>query len=407
MTRRGDGPGGPAPVEAVGPGEGLPDRVDVVVIGGGIAGASALWHLARLGVDAALLERGQVGGGATGAAVGVLSPPLRQPYHETAHDRGADAARRVWDFAARSVRGLGEALSRLDCSAEAEVDLSGGWMLAESHTAHEVEDAYLALERAGFDVSWHAAAELEEALGGRGFTGGFRMSPGGALRPGAAARCLATGAREAGARMVEGVEVEDVVRREDGSFCCYCADGEVRSEMVVYATHVDSGRFSGLLAEEIVPIRGQGLTLELARPFPAGGSFSTHWKLNVWRRSTRDERTIHLGGWRHDAWDRAYSKTRPEIDRHLQADLLAWFEQAFPRLGKPRVTERWSGVFGWTADYLPMVGPLPGSPGELVIGGFSGGGLPFAFESGRVVAHIVAGHDPVPGAELLAPRRFR
>jgi len=42
----------------------------------------------------------------------------------------------------------------------------------------------------------------------------------------------------------------------------------------------------------------------------------------------------------------------------------------------------------------------------MVVGGFSGGGLPFAFESGRVIAHAVAGLDEVPGARLFDPRRF-
>ena len=58
------------------------------------------------------------------------------------------------------------------------------------------------------------------------------------------------------------------------------------------------------------------------------------------------------------------------------------------------------------SDYLPLVGPLPGAPDELVISGFSGGGLPFAFECGRVLAHAVAGREPVPGGALFNPRRF-
>ena len=85
---------------------------------------------------------------------------------------------------------------------------------------------------------------------------------------------------------------------------------------------------------------------------------------------------------------------------------MSWFEQAFPDLGKPEVTGRWSGIFGWTADYLPLVGTLPGKANEMVIAGFSGGGLPLAFESGRLVAHAVAGEEPVPGASLFNPRRF-
>ena len=45
-------------------------KADVVVVGGGIAGTSATYHLASRGADVVLMERGSVGGGATAAAVG-------------------------------------------------------------------------------------------------------------------------------------------------------------------------------------------------------------------------------------------------------------------------------------------------------------------------------------------------
>src|SRR5438477_3760995 len=47
---------------------------DVVIVGGGIIGLSVAWHLRREGVAVRLLERGQVGGQATGAAAGMLAP---------------------------------------------------------------------------------------------------------------------------------------------------------------------------------------------------------------------------------------------------------------------------------------------------------------------------------------------
>ena len=381
----------------------LPGRVDVVVIGGGIAGASALHHLAACGIDALLLERGRIGGGATAAAVGVLSPPLRQPYHETAHDRGAETARVIWSFAERSVRGLGEALEALGAAGEAGLDLSGGHLLAEPHTDHEVRDSFEALEAAGFPVAWLEPDEVRERCGGRGFTGGYRLAGGGSLSPGPTARALVRGAVEAGARALELVTVEEVERHE-GDLLCVTGQGVVSCEIVVYATHTDSRRFSRLLGEEIVPIRGQALSAALPEGFGCGGSWATHWKLNVWRRGPDD--TLWLGGWRHDAWDRAYRKTRPRVDSRLQIDIRSWYETAFPSAAPLEILDEWSGIFGWTADYLPLVGTLPGTSREMVISGFSGGGLPFAFESGRLIAHAVAGRDPVEGAALLSPGRF-
>jgi glycine/D-amino acid oxidase-like deaminating enzyme len=382
--------------------EGLPARADVVIVGGGIAGASVLHHLAAAGVDTLLLERDRVGGGATAAAVGVLSPPLRQPYHETAARRGAETAASIWRLALRSMSALAETLTEGGAAAEAELDMAGGHVLAEPFTVHEVERSFEALEAAGFPATWLDAAEVRRLTDGRGFVGGFRLAGSGALNPAATARLLARGAVAAGARVAEGAGVSEVVRR-DGGLVCRVGEAEVRCDMVVYAVHTEARRFSSLLGDEVVPIRGQAMSAEIVRGKVPPGAWSTHWKLNVWRRSPAGR--LHLGGWRHEAWDRSYWKTRPAVDPSVQEGLLAWFRQAFPDV-ELRVTSQWSGIFGWTADYLPMVGPLPGTSDELVISGFSGGGLPFAFECGRMLADIVRGRDPGPEAVLLAPRRF-
>jgi len=380
----------------------LPGRADVVVIGAGIAGASVAHHLAKAGVDVLLIERGRVGGGATAAAVGVLSPPLRQPFDQTVHFRGEDTARAIWDFALRSVRGLGETLVESGSAEDAGLDLSGGYVLAEAYSQHEVENSHRSLEKAGMPVEWLTRDEVHDLIGGRGFTGGYRIDGGGSINPGPTAIALARSAAQHGARVVEGVSVS-ASRREPTGIVLETDQGEMSAEIVVYATHVDSRRFSSFLGDEIVPIRGQAMiTTPGAKGF--SGSFSTHWKMNVWRWST-DSRLV-LGGWRHDAWDRSYWKTRPELDDSLQADVQKWFESSFPESAPLDVEHRWSGIFGWTADYLPLVGAVPGRTGEMVISGFSGGGLPFAYEAGRVIASAVTEGEPVPGGDLLNPRRF-
>ena len=387
------------PVETVSE---LPERADVVVVGGGIAGVSVLYHLAARGIDALLLESDRVGGGATSAAVGVLSPPMRQPFHLTVRHRGEGGARALWALAGRSVAALGDTLEAMDVAVEAELDREGGFRLAQPHTLEQVERSYRALEKAELRVEWLDAEAVRARVGGRGFVGGYRLEGGGALNPAATARLLARGAVSLGARVAESSPVLAVERR-DGGLVCRTEAGEVRCSMVVYATHTRSRRFSSLVGDEVVPVRGQALAAEVVSGTVPAGAYSTFWKLNVWRRSGPGR--VHLGGWRHEAWDRSYQKKRPVVDTKLQESLIDWFRAAFPSVDL-RVTRRWSGIFGWTADYLPLVGPLPGTPDELVVAGFSGADLPFAFECGRIVADIIGDRDPGPDAELFAPERF-
>lgn len=380
----------------------FPVEAEVVVIGGGIAGTCAAYHLAVAGVRTTLLERGTLGGGATATAVGVLSPPLRQPFDELVRFRGAEVATAVWDFALRSTEGLAGLLEKRGASERVSLDRSGGHVLADGDTLGDVARGYQALERAGLPVSWLSEAEARELVRGEKFLGGYRIEGAGGLDPEPTVHVVAEAAREAGAVVLEGVEVDDV-RRFEGRLACDTNQGQVRTEMVVYATHVDARRFSAFVGDEIVPIRGQALMVETGAPVFRGG-FSTHWKLNVWRSDAQGR--LHMGGWRQDAWDRSYWKAKPRLDEALQTSLHDWLRSSFPQLEGCQVSRRWSGIYGWTADYLPMVGPLPGRPGELVVSGFSGGGLSFGFEVGRAVAAMVTGGEAVRGFELFNPRRF-
>jgi glycine oxidase len=49
-------------------------RPDVLIVGGGIIGCALAYYLAKEGVRATVLERGEIGGEASGASAGMLAP---------------------------------------------------------------------------------------------------------------------------------------------------------------------------------------------------------------------------------------------------------------------------------------------------------------------------------------------
>src|SRR5438067_11540243 len=74
----------------------LPEKADVLVIGGGIAGVSLLWHLSARRIDAGLVERHHIAWGASGRNAGFLLAGGAASYAEGVRTHGRPRARENW-----------------------------------------------------------------------------------------------------------------------------------------------------------------------------------------------------------------------------------------------------------------------------------------------------------------------
>ena len=75
-------------------------------------------------------------------------------------------------------------------------------------------------------------------------------------------------------------------------------------------------------------------------------------------------------------------------------------------LGKqPQIEHRWAGIFGSTADRLPLVGRLPDDDRVWVSVGYSGHGNVMGLACGELVANAIFG-APAPELELFDPARL-
>lgn len=60
---------------------------------------------------------------------------------------------------------------------------------------------------------------------------------------------------------------------------------------------------------------------------------------------------------------------------------------------------------GYSSDYLPHVGHVPGKPGQLIIAGFSGHGMPQIFLAAKGIARMI--REGIPFEETGVPRLYR
>ena len=79
-----------------------PARAEIVIVGGGISGVSALHWLRQRDIDAVLVEQGGLHSGASGRNAGFLLCGVAENYARAIALYGSDVAREVWEFTARN-----------------------------------------------------------------------------------------------------------------------------------------------------------------------------------------------------------------------------------------------------------------------------------------------------------------
>jgi gamma-glutamylputrescine oxidase len=322
-----------------------------------------------------VLEARRAGSGASGRSGGFALRGLAAPY---------DLARlpdvmRFTEEALATVRALAGELFRPVGSLRAAV---------EESELDSLRSEFEALASDGFSIEWRDRAELPPALRRRALAATFHRADG-AVDQGAWVRRLAALAVEAGAALAEEtrvLELEGTTLETDR--------GTVEADAVVVAT---DGYGEGLVPEldaALTPARGQALATEPLDEVVVPCPVYARWGYDYVQQRV-DGRLV--AGGRRDT-DVAGETTRVEATTGPIQERIEEFLRELLGDG-PRVTHRWSGIMAFTADYLPLVGELPGREGVWVSAGYSGHGNVMGFACGEAVARALLGRPD----ERLAP----
>lgn len=358
---------------------------DVVVIGGGVTGASIAYHLARDGASVVLVDQAGLAEapGATWASAGGLRS---QGRHAPDQPLTLEAAAR-W-------RTLQDELD-----ADLEVRLGGHLHIAEQDSELAVLEQRIAADRAGGigieRVSGNALRDIAPTLTSRAIAGAFTAGDGQA-HPARTARAFARAAKRLGISVVLGKRAMPVV--EAGRVHGVDVEGErIFADTVVLATGAWS--VGGLAALGVsLPLRWRGLQMllsEVARPALAPTVTAVGRNLSLKQSPTGQ----YMIGGRWFARPTGDAPAVVPIDAHVARQ---WSSAVaiLPALAGLRLAQSWAGVEAQTPDSMPYLGPA-GPDGLYLALGFSNHGFQISPAVGAHVARdILAGPDP-----LLAPFR--
>ncbi len=365
---------------------------DIVVVGGGIIGCSIAWHLARAGIRVAVVERGRVGGQASGAAAGMLAPISE-----------ADGPGPFLDLGLASLAVFPEVAGQLreETGIDVEYVPSGLLRVALDEAEAVALAARVAWQReAGLSVEWldGAGARAVEPAVGEVTAAVYYPQEHHVFSP-RLVQAFAMAAARRGVRFLEGVEVTGFVTDGDrvlGVRVAGAPDGEtLAAGQVVIA----AGAWTGLCAAwlgvalPVTPVRGQIIALQQLPPAPGRIVFSDRGYAVA-----KVDGTVVVGA----------TEDRAGFDSRVTAAGVAYLAALGPRLAPTLEAacfrHAWAGLRPWSADDLPLIGPVPGWRGVAVAAGHYRNGILLSPVTGRLVADALTGAAPWPVA--FAPGRF-
>lgn len=418
----------------------IPEEVDVVVVGGGIAGVSTALFLAEKGLRICLCEKGQIGAEQSSRNWGWTRQMGRDPSEMPL----SIESMKIWrTFDARFGIDVGYRETGIIylCRSVREIKEAEGW--AETGKMFQLPQKIL------------DAGQIENALPGiaPGFKFALQTTSDGRAEPTMAAPAIAKGARMLGASILTECAVRGIETAGGRVSATVTENGPIKCSSIVVAGGAWSRLFLGNLDIEFpqlkilvsaarvdrvsgvsdMPVGGgdfafrkrldggftialrntniapivpdsfrllpeflptfvkswRELKLRIGRQFVNEFAMPRHWTLD---ETTPFEQVRILDPAPHEPFNRKAVKN---------------LQRVFPAFSSARITDDWAGLIDATPDGVPVIDQVEELPGLYVSSGFSGHGFGIGPGAGMLMAQIIAGETPVVDPAPFRLNRFR
>ncbi|MCZ8258959.1 MAG: FAD-binding oxidoreductase [Beijerinckiaceae bacterium] len=405
----------------------MPDKVDIVIIGGGIIGISTALFLAERGISVAVCEKGRVGHEQSGRNWGWV----RVMGREISEIPMALESQRIWEG--------------LDKRVGADLGFARSGILYVSDTPDMLRKHEEWLEQARpFQLGTRllSNSEIEQVLPGsaRRYAGAIFTPNDCRAEPQKAVPAIARRVRELGGHVLEGCAVRGLdmaagrvsgVITERGTIACQQAvlSGGAWSRLFLGNLGIDFPQLKILgsvlrtTPMEGPPTHAVGASDYAFRKRADGGysiahrgaslaqivpdSFRLFFDFFPALIRQRHELRVRLDGRFVTEWQMPrrwgmdetspFEQVRildPKPDEAILAEVQRNLIAAFPAFRDMKVAASWGGLIDAMPDAVPAIGEVPKMPGFFIATGFSGHGFGIGPGAGRMIADLVSGGRP-------------
>jgi glycine oxidase len=370
----------------------LPQRADVVIVGGGVIGLAVARALAQRGLhNLLLIERAGLGAESSSAAAGMLAPQAEADRPDDLFNLTCQSRDMYPAFAAAL---------REETGIDVEFETTGTLYLAfNEHDATELEGRYKWQSKAGLPISILSADEARQhepsisdevqlALK-------FPMDTQVENRRVLAA--LATSNEQLGVKLATETTVTSLKFDYDKVCGLETSRGFVATDQIVIA----GGAWSSMLPDKalpdlgIEPVRGQMLC------FAANPQIFSHviYSPRGYLVPRRDGRLLAGSTTEHAGYDKRVTAAGMKSITSAALEIS-------PRVGSLALTASWAGLRPRAADGLPVLGPCAEIAGVFYATGHYRNGILLAPITAEVIAEAIVNKVSSRSLNIFSPDRF-
>ncbi len=355
----------------------MPNSSDVLIAGGGIIGCSIAYHLAQLGIRSTIIERESIGSQASGAATGLLvalkesgAPEPFTRLIEESCKRHKEIIPEIEELSKIDARYGDFTWTEIACSDEEEMELKGAFAeVLDSPTAHWLTET---------DIREMEPRVTREAIGGA-YIGGqaqvdaYRLT----LAFAQAAEALGCTIRYA---EVTGLRTESGhVTGLDTSL------GPMESDTVVLAIGSWSKRVEEWIGMDVPvePLKGQTIHVEI--PGPDLPCMIHHVDRYV---------APKIGGTVITGTYDGFMGFDTSIHDQGVAKISEGVQSLCPGILESKVVSHVTGLRPASADWLPILGPVPSIQGAYIATGHQRLGITLSAITGDLMSQLISGATP-------------